>query len=234
MPKYYISFVVATRNDNHGGNMELKNQAFINDLSKKIKKHNLSAEIIVIEWNPTKNKKKLSKKIIKPKLNKNQNIRIITVPNKVHKKFKNSKKINFFQMIAKNVGVRKAMGEYILTTNIDIIFSDQIIEYFSKKKLNKNIIYRCDRYDTSFNNLEKEFSDKKLEKKIFLINKKNYTINVKTKKKYFVNFSLYYLFDFYMQKISKFNRKKLNIKLFSKLIKKIYKSLIHKNLFTNK
>ncbi|MHB9030804.1 MAG: hypothetical protein ACYC9O_18705, partial [Candidatus Latescibacterota bacterium] len=48
-----------------------------------------------------------------------------------------------------NVGIRRARGEYILLTNIDIIFSNQIMRFFTAGRLKKNAMYRVDRYDTS-------------------------------------------------------------------------------------
>ena len=66
----------------------------------------------------------LKDKLNVPELNENQIVRIITVSNNDHKKFKNSEKLKIFQMIAKNVGIKRSNGKFILVTNIDIIFSD--------------------------------------------------------------------------------------------------------------
>ena len=68
--------------------MSKKNQFFLDMWSKQVKKYNISSELIIVEWNPDSNKS-LLKDILKfPKLNENQTIRIITVSNDEHKKFK--------------------------------------------------------------------------------------------------------------------------------------------------
>ena len=36
-------------------------------------------------------------------------------------------------MIAKNVGIRRASGEFILATNIDVIINQKLYEFISKK-----------------------------------------------------------------------------------------------------
>jgi len=56
-----------------------------------------------------------------------------------------------FQMIAKNVGIRRARGEYILASNIDILFSDELMAFFASGKLRPNVLYRIDRHDIDEN-----------------------------------------------------------------------------------
>ena len=43
-------------------------------------------------------------------------------------------------MIAKNVGIRRASGEFILATNIDVIINQKLYEFISNKKLKKNYL----------------------------------------------------------------------------------------------
>ncbi len=50
-------------------------------------------------------------------------------------------------MIAKNVGIRASKGEFILATNVDILFSNSLMEFISQKKLEIGKFYRVDRYD---------------------------------------------------------------------------------------
>ena len=48
--KYYISFIVATRNDDHGENMSNKNQYFI-DRWAYLGINLVFRELIIVEWN---------------------------------------------------------------------------------------------------------------------------------------------------------------------------------------
>jgi len=50
-------------------------------------------------------------------------------------------------MIAKNVGIRRAYGQFILATNVDILFSDELIRFLASGRLRPRILYRIDRYD---------------------------------------------------------------------------------------
>ena len=187
MNKYYISFIVATRNDDHGENMKQKNQFFVDLWLKKIKEFNLNAELIIVEWNPNLKEKPL-KDVIKISDNENfKRIKIITVDKKLHDTFDSSDKLNFYQMAAKNVGIRRSDGEFILCTNIDIIFSDKMYAFLAKENLKKKVIYRCDRYDIDFNNFNNlELKDENYIENLTCINSQNFSHNIKENKKFFV------------------------------------------------
>lgn len=185
--EYYISFVVATRNDNHGGNMIKKNQYFIDNWVKKTKKYKLSSELIIVEWNPDKDKKSLKKVLKFPKLQSYQSIKIITTTNNIYKKKNLNKRIKFYQMIAKNIGIVRSQGRFILSTNIDIIFSDELIKKLSKKLLKEKTIYTAERYDLDFNDFKKRINNKNYLNYLTHINTKNYSYDVKHKKYFFVN-----------------------------------------------
>jgi len=50
-------------------------------------------------------------------------------------------------MIAKNVGICRARGQFILATNIDILFSKELIQFIANQRLDTKKVYRVDRYD---------------------------------------------------------------------------------------
>lgn len=146
--KPHLSVVVTSRNDNHGGQLLYRMQHFVNGLIEQCDRHQLAAELIIVEWNPPEENPPLAQALKFPKQNGYCSIRIIKIPNEIHRRFKHSEKIPLYQMIGKNVGIRRALGEFILATNIDILFSDGLIRYI-KKKLRPGRSYRVDRLDVS-------------------------------------------------------------------------------------
>ena len=70
--------------------------------------------------------------------------RIISVPAVLHQRFKYADRVQFFQMIAKNVAIRRARGRFVLATNIDIIFSDELMQYIARQQLDPTKMYRVD------------------------------------------------------------------------------------------
>jgi hypothetical protein len=142
----YVSFVATSRNDNHGGNLSERMNAFVNGLSQQCSKHGLDAELVLVEWNPPPDKPGLREAIQWPEA-KSCSMRIILVPHDVHSRLKHSEQLPLFQMIAKNVGIRRCKGDFIVATNVDILFSDELMQFLASRQLKADRMYRVDRYD---------------------------------------------------------------------------------------
>jgi hypothetical protein len=142
---------VTSRNDDHGGELLKRMQISINSLIEQCRINNLNAELIIVEWNPPNDRPRFINALSWPKEMGNFQVRIIEVPPEIHRTYANSDKLRLFQMIAKNVGIRRARGEYILATNIDILFSPELMRFFAGKQLQENKMYRVDRYDVNPN-----------------------------------------------------------------------------------
>lgn len=153
----YLSVVAASRNDDHGGDPLIRTQIFINNFARQCEKYRLSAELIIVDWNPVVDRPGLAAVLSTPADASYCKGRVITVPTSLHWRLKYSDKLAFFQMIAKNVGIRRARGKFILATNIDIIFSDELMQFIARQKLDPKKLYRVDRYDIR-NGLSKDFT----------------------------------------------------------------------------
>jgi len=152
-PKIYVSFIFAARNDHHCNNFVERFQNSLNILRDLAGKYELNCEILVVEWNPPPNMPRL-KEVLVFKDNLNSDVKIITVPNKIHKKIPKTPydaikgdEITFFQNIAQNAAIRRASGEYVLCSNGDIIFNKELIAFLTKKNLSDKYFYRIIRYD---------------------------------------------------------------------------------------
>jgi hypothetical protein len=145
----YLSIVAVSRNDEHGGHLLERMQYFIDSLYQQCNRNRLDTELIIVEWNPPEDKKRLFEALQWPRDTGFLKIKIIVVPHEIHNTFKYSDQLPIFQMIGKNVGIRRAKGEFILATNIDILFSEELIKYLAHKKLRKDILYRADRMDSA-------------------------------------------------------------------------------------
>lgn len=143
----YLSVVAASRNDDHGGNPLYRTQIFVDSFLEQCKRNQLRAELILVEWNPPRDRAPLADVIDWRSQNPWVDCRVITVPFERHILLRFARVLPLFQMIGKNVGIRRAQGEYILATNIDILFSDELMTFLAKKSLRKDRQYRCDRWD---------------------------------------------------------------------------------------
>lgn len=143
----YLSVVVTTRNDNHGGDLLFRTQAFLNALVAQCNRFRLPTELIVVEWNPPPDRARLVEALRWPEENEYVAIRIVEVGEQLHRTHRYSDRLPLFQMIAKNVGIRRARGRFVLATNIDIVLSDGLMRFLAARRLRPDRFYRVDRYD---------------------------------------------------------------------------------------
>jgi hypothetical protein len=153
----YLSIVVASRNDNHGGDMLKRMRIFVKALIHQCNKVQLNCELVFVEWNPIPGQPRLNEILPAVKQEDYLNIRYILVPPEIHEKLNFSKQIPLFQMIAKNVGIRRAKAKFVLCTNVDLIFSDDLFATLAKKELKENCFYRANRCDVP-NTLEESWT----------------------------------------------------------------------------
>ncbi|MEX2287786.1 MAG: hypothetical protein WD648_11900 [Planctomycetaceae bacterium] len=145
--KPYLSVVATARNDNHGGNLIQRMQLFVSGLIEQCNRHGVETELILVEWNPPPDKPRLAEVLNWPASCGKCTVRIIEVPPEVHHRLNHADRLPLFQMIGKNVGIRRARGEFVLATNIDILFSDAVFEFLKSGQMKPGFIYRTNRFD---------------------------------------------------------------------------------------
>lgn len=141
------SVVVTSRNDGHGGDIMKRMRLFVNGLYQQCKRHKVPLELIFVEWNPPADRPLLHEVLPKPGPEDFMSIRYVLVPERIQQQFKRAREIPLFQMIAKNVGIRRARSKWILCTNIDLLFSDDLFGVLARKELKEGHFYRANRCD---------------------------------------------------------------------------------------
>ena len=123
-----VSIIVASRNDDHGGNLVWRTQAFIDMLYAQMQYFHVEAELILVEWNPVEDAPLLHDLLKWPRTGAYWSGKAFVVPDYVHAQITDDTGIDFFQWWAKNVGIRRARHEWILCTNPDVVFSDALMQ----------------------------------------------------------------------------------------------------------
>jgi hypothetical protein len=137
--------VTTSRNDEHGGNLFARMQLFVDGLAEQAERFGLPLELVLVEWNPPADRPPLAEALRWQPTEQFQP-RVITVPPEVHRTYAHADGLPLFQMIGKNVGIRRAKAPYVLATNIDILLSDELFT-FLQAGLKPNAMYRVDRHD---------------------------------------------------------------------------------------
>jgi hypothetical protein len=158
--KIPLSFVCVSRNDDHGGNSLERLVYSCKNFINQAEKFKCPCEYIVVEWNPPQDRAPLGQALkSRIKTSSWAQVRVITVPAEVHQGFDFSEKLPLFQMIGKNVGIRRSNGEFVLSSNIDIVLGDKLFMEIMPKKLKKGVIYRSHRLDLSTAITQEEFNE---------------------------------------------------------------------------
>ena len=75
-------------------------------------------------------------------------VRIITVPAADHDRLAAGTGVAFLEYMAKNVGARRARGQFVLLTNGDVLLSDAVLALLAQKLLREDVMYRMARVES--------------------------------------------------------------------------------------
>jgi hypothetical protein len=122
-----LSVVVVGRNDGHGYNLHKRVATSLNSIAEPMEAMD---EIIFIDWNTPDKLPTLIDAIydtltIKAK----EHIRVFRVRTKLHNSLKGSSNKPILEPIARNVGIRRAKNDWILSTNTDMVFNTRKKSY---------------------------------------------------------------------------------------------------------
>eukprot|EP00667_Euglena_gracilis_P024318 EG_transcript_27896 len=148
----YLSVVTVTRNDRYGGDTpsRLRTQQHVHNLAALRRCHNLSMEHIIVDWNPELNLPTLSATL---ECAAYRHVRLVTVPSPLHDYAVNAchfpphKAPGMLEYHAKNVGLRRARGQFVLLVNNDVLLSSSLLAFLASKQLCPDVLYTALRYD---------------------------------------------------------------------------------------
>src|SRR5260370_2640084 len=80
----YLSMVLPSRNDNHGGDLLKRMQIFVTALIEQCRRHDIPSELIIVEWNPPEDRPRLAQALRLPNEPAPCAVRIVEVPPELH------------------------------------------------------------------------------------------------------------------------------------------------------
>jgi len=141
------SFVATSRNDDHGGDILRRTQSWVTRLADQANRHQVRCELVLVDWNAPKSRPPLAEVLSWPAGSEWFSAVTLTVPPHLHRQLSRSNRLAMFQMIAKNVGIRRARGDFIIATNVDIIYSNELFQWLQAAMAEPGRLYRSDRWD---------------------------------------------------------------------------------------
>ena len=146
-----ISAIICGRNDNYGGRLIERATYSINSLLETFD------EVVYVDWNTEHGKKILTDEL---KIKDRSKLKVITVPPDKVKELTNGEKIQpMCEVLSRNIAIRKATGDIIVSTNIDIIAPSRNQLDLVTSNLKPIEMITVTRKDLELNDVDKAFSE---------------------------------------------------------------------------
>jgi hypothetical protein len=157
----YLSLVLASRNDGYAGGMLRRIEVCISAFITQMERFDIPSEVILVDWNPPAGRG-LWDALEWPAALRRCTVRVITVPPALHATLPFADRLPILIHRARNVGIRRARGTFILATSPDILLSDELAQWFGRRELDLDCMYRIARRDVPIEALEYDSHAKRL------------------------------------------------------------------------
>jgi hypothetical protein len=147
-PDPYLSIVLTGRNDNFGGDFTERFLRALRFNHRVLSAAGIAHEFVLVEWRPLPEKPFLATVVEEacPGMVPAHLVSFVVDP-EYHEAFSLNPRVAFQEFIAKNVGVRRSRGRFVLTTNTDIYIGRELLQIFAAGTLRDGVLYRCVRVD---------------------------------------------------------------------------------------
>ncbi len=143
----YLSIVLTGRNDNFGGDFNDRLFSALRFNHRRLSDAGVWYQLVFVEWRPIAAKPLLGDLLRDEVPEIDGCLTTYEVDERYHAAFSQDPRLQFHEFIAKNVGIRRATGSYLLTTNTDIYFSREVVAFFAQRTLRPMVLYRATRVD---------------------------------------------------------------------------------------
>jgi len=143
-----ISIVLTGRNDGYGGDFLARFFRTLRFNHRELTRRGITYELVFVEWAPPPDSPRLFDLVFEavPDLD-----RAACAWYEVDPRYQQEMSLNpwlpYLEFVAKNVGVRRARGRFVLTTNCDVFLGRTMLDVFEHEALRPGVVYRAPRHD---------------------------------------------------------------------------------------
>jgi hypothetical protein len=143
-----VSVVLTGRNDGYGGDFVGRFLRTLGFNHQQLNERGVPHEFVFIEWAPPRGAPLLAEVVRGelPELAQNVCSWFVVDP-EYQSVLSLNPRLEYMEFAAKNVGIRRARGRFILTSNCDVFLGREILERLAKADLREGVIYRAFRRD---------------------------------------------------------------------------------------
>lgn len=144
----YLSIVLTGRNDGFGGDFNQRLFRTLEFNHAQLSARGIPHEFVFVEWRPVSGVPWLAEvlgdryRALVP-----ETLRSFVVDGAYHDALSLNPRLQFQEFVAKNVGIRRSRGAFVLTTNTDIMLSRGVLNALAQRTLQPRVLYRAERVD---------------------------------------------------------------------------------------
>jgi hypothetical protein len=141
----YLSIVIVGRNDGFGGGFARACQDYVHSIGRAIKAVPLAdIELVIVDFGGNETAKTLAAELEVPAALAGK-VRFVKVPAGVAESVRKAlgEADGFMEYSAKNAGIRRAKGRFVLVTSPFVILPKQFFEFVSGRQFSDGIVYRA-------------------------------------------------------------------------------------------
>jgi hypothetical protein len=144
----YLSIVLTGRNDGYGADFNDRLFRTLDFNHRQLAGRGIPHEFVFVEWAPPPSVPTLHDLVFAavPGLAR-QVARWYVVDPAYQDALSLNPALRYLEYVAKNVGIRRAAGDFVLATNCDIYLGRQVLEVLAQRALERRTVYRAPRHD---------------------------------------------------------------------------------------
>lgn len=147
-PPPFVSIVITGRNDDYGKDFRSRFFRTLEFNHRELRARSITHEVVLVEWAPDRQRPLLADLIpeeiapFDPAV-----LTAIAVDARYQEALSLNPHLRYLEFAAKNVGIRRASGAFVLSTNCDTCLGKGVLDVLSKRTLKPRTLYRAVRHD---------------------------------------------------------------------------------------
>ena len=143
-----VSLVLTGRNDGYGGDFIARFFRSLRFNHQQLVARGVAHELVFVEWAPPGRAPLIREQIFEaiPELDPAVCFWYVVDPQYQETLSLNSRLV-YLEFPAKNVGIRRARGRFVLTSNCDVFFGRRVFDMLAEDGLEPRVLYRAPRHD---------------------------------------------------------------------------------------
>ncbi len=127
---------MAGRNDGYGGDFTTRYARALRFNHERLAEVGIAHEIVLVEWNPVPDEPRLAELLAQTLPETARNVtRYYVVDHRYHDALTQNPRLGFLDYVAKNVGIRRATGSFVLATNPDVLVGLHVFDVIGRGQL---------------------------------------------------------------------------------------------------